>query len=89
MIKKQGEVVELKSLTKKELMCKCRGYMVAIHKQQGLLASKQSQIRHFRNRLLKVRNSIDYLLSHPFSSDNGYVTLKHSRDRTRGRKKDD
>ncbi len=41
---------------------------------------KTAQIRHFRLRLLKMRNSLDYLLTHPFSMDTSYQGEKHSRD---------
>ncbi len=36
--------------------------------------------RHSINRLKKIRNSIDYLLKHPFSDDVGNRTVKHKRD---------
>lgn len=33
--------------------------------------AKDGQIRHFRIRLLKIRNDIDYLLTHPWGWNTG------------------
>ena len=37
--------------------------------QNSVDMMRGNQIRHFRNRLYRIRNSIDYLLKHPFSID--------------------
>ena len=46
-----------------------------------VVLDKQRIIRHFRRRIRKIRDSIDYLLEHPHSMDNGMRTNKHPRDR--------
>ena len=45
-----------------------------------LFAQKNWQIRHFRTRILKVRNQLDYLLKHPYSTDSNFKTKPHRRD---------
>ncbi len=45
-----------------------------------LFAQKNWQIKHFRSRILKIRNQLDYLLKHPYSFDSSYQTEKHPRD---------
>ena len=50
-----------------------------IGNQKTTIGTKIAQIRHFRLRLYKIRNSIDYLLEHPFSMDSSYQA-KHLRD---------
>ncbi len=70
----------LKDLSKKELIGKYVSCLGNCGLQQNLLITKQIQIKHFRRRLRKIRNSIDYLLSHPFSDDVGFATKKHPRD---------
>ena len=51
-----------------------------IKRQTYLIANKIVQIKHFRTRLKKIRNQIDYLLEHPYSVDNNMSNRKHSRD---------
>ncbi len=71
---------ELHKLSKKELI-KVIGYRNrTIKNQMNTTINKQSQIRHFRRRLKKIKDSIDYLLIHPFSNDTGYKALRHTRD---------
>lgn len=55
-------------------------YIAICKHQQYVISNKTAQIRMFRVRLLKIRNSIDYLLEHPFSKDNSYLALPHKRD---------
>lgn len=45
--------------------------------------NNQQQVRHFRIRIKKVRDSLDYLLRHPWSNDNSFSTIRHSRDTIR------
>ncbi len=40
-----------------------------IAKQANIIAGKNSELRSIRLRLKKIKNSIDYLLEHPFSLD--------------------
>lgn len=71
---------DLKNLSKEELINKCRNYIGISQHQHIVIVTRTSQIRHFRKRLEKLRNSIDYLLKYPFSVDNSMKTKKHDRD---------
>ena len=77
---------ELKDLPKDELIKKCIAYIGNCRRQQIQTQNKNCQIRHFRNRLKRIRDSIDYLLKHPFSEDVGNRTNKHKRDIPRNQK---
>lgn len=72
--------MEFKNKTQKELVriASSQAGRIGMLVQSNI--SKQSTIRHFRRRLFKIRNSIDYLLKHPFSMDNSYYTHRHVRD---------
>ena len=58
------KVKDLMQLTKKELILKIRGSKISISKQVNKAVSKQRQIRNFRMRLKKIRDSMDYLLNY-------------------------
>lgn len=72
---------ELKNKTKKELIKIIFAHQAGIQAISNKHTNKLAQIRILRQRLLKIRNSIDYLLKHPFSSDNNFNTRKDKRDR--------
>ena len=71
---------ELINKSKEELIKIILQRELAIKSQVNSNINKLSQIRHFRIRLKKIRNSLDYLLLHPYSNDTGYVTKKHKRE---------
>lgn len=73
---------ELKKLSKKELIELIRMRELTIKKQISTTNNKIVQIRHFRKRIKKIRDSLDYLLKHPYSDDTGFTTHKHQRDIT-------
>ena len=72
---------ELEKLSKEDLINKIIGYRAYKGSINSLLANKNWQIRNFKIRLKKIRNSIDYLLEHPRSLDTSYGNLIHSRDK--------
>lgn len=72
---------KLSELSKKELTVRCRTLLAQCTHSRNVINNKTSQIRCFRLRLKKIRNSIDYLLVHPFSSDSAYNTQPHKRDK--------
>lgn len=74
------KISELENLTKKELIDIIRHKNATIAMQTSRINQKNSMVRHFRIRLKKIRNSLDYLLLHPFSNDTGFTTSKHKRD---------
>ena len=68
-------------MTKKELKKEISILKSVVGREKNIITSKTAQIRHFRIRLLKIRNSIDYLLKHPFSNDTGNLQpLSHDID---------
>ncbi len=67
-----------KDMTKKELRNSIGTYKTHITRKNILMNKQRQQIRHFRNRLLRIRYSIDYLLLHPFSS--GHSKYRFKRD---------
>ena len=71
---------ELNKLSKKELIVKLVSYMGNCKQQKSKLINKIYQIKNFRMRLKKIRDSVDYLISHPYSNDTGFSTKKHQRD---------
>ena len=77
---------KLKEHTKKELWAIIRGLKGRMVQLTNHLSNKQGQIKHFRIMLYKLRNSIDYLIKHPYSCDKGMTTNKHTRDSKMTRK---
>ena len=75
---------EMMKLTKKELINLINGRDGIIKYQKIRLNNKISMIRHLENRLKRIRDSIDYLLKHPYSIDCNTQTRKHERDTKRG-----
>lgn len=77
---------ELMKLKKREIMTffmeEIRKYKCELTKKRGQVVRMQLHIRHYKVRLLKIRNSIDYLLEHPYSVDTSFQTKKHPRDNT-------
>lgn len=76
------ELKELLGLTKEELFTQIVVLKRAnkrLHDSLDII--RGNQIKHFRNRLYKIRNSIDYLLKHPFSVDSSYNTRPNKRDK--------
>ncbi len=71
---------ELEKLHKDDLITRLMQYKGNRANINMLFNQKNWQIRHFRSRLLKIRNQIDYLLKHPYSFDTSYQTEKHPRD---------
>lgn len=59
----------LNKLSKKELINTLSRYIGVCKHQKNVICRKMMQIRHFRVRIKKVRDSMDYLLIHPFSKD--------------------
>jgi len=59
----------LNKLSKKELINTLSRYIGICKHQKNVICGKTIQIRHFRVRIKKVRDSMDYLLIHPFSKD--------------------
>ena len=72
---------ELMKLSKRELINTMSGLIQSNKSLASHNICKQLAIRHTRNRLLKIRNELDYLLKHPYSRDSGMSTWKHSRDK--------
>lgn len=59
-------------------------------RMQSTVNARSSQIRNMRLRLKKIRGSIDYLLEHPYSSDNSPRGWKrHGRREERQTKKEE
>jgi len=51
------------------------------------IAQKNMLLRHYKQRIKKIRNSLDYLLEHPYSMDNsGHGGRKHKRDTPRNQR---
>ncbi len=71
---------ELKKKTKEELINIIVSHKGSRGHTNMLFAQKNWQIRHFRTRILKVRNQLDYLLKHPYSTDSNFKTKPHRRD---------
>ncbi len=74
------QLKELKSLSKDDLIRRIMTYKGNRNNINLLFAQKNWQIKHFRSRIMKIRNQIDYLLKHPYSFDSSYQTGKHPRD---------
>jgi hypothetical protein len=58
--------------TKRELVYQIGALRHSVTLYKSREATRIGQIRHFRRRLLKIRNEIEYLLEHPWSRNNGY-----------------
>ena len=56
---------------------------MTIKKQSLNLILVRAKDKIIMRRVLKIRNSLDYLLEHPFSMDNNFQTPMHLRDRRR------
>ena len=63
------KIEELNKLSKRELVERYKIYIGTCNHQRNVIIYKTAQIRHFRIRIKKIRNSIDYILGHPFSFD--------------------
>jgi len=74
------EKKELERLTKNELIYKILGMNANMGKLQHNIINKHNQIRHFRLRIRKLINGLDYLLKHPFSVDSSNKGKIHKRD---------
>jgi len=66
----------LRNLGKEQLIKMILQRDAIIQYQKNVNSSKVAQIRHFRIRIKKISESLDYLLKHPFSMDNGYQVRK-------------
>jgi len=66
----------LNSLSKNELIEIIHHQDITISKYKTMISCKTAQIRHFRLRITKISDSLRYLLTHPFSMDNGYNTKR-------------
>lgn len=77
---------DLNKLTKKELIHLINSQKGSLASQSNRITNRLAQIRHFRIRLKKIRNSLDYLLVHPYSNDTGWTTRKYKRDIPRNQK---
>ncbi len=73
-------LTELKKKTKNKLIHTILAYKGNRANINLLFAQKNWQIKHFRTRILKIRNQLDYLLKHPYSSDSSMQTRPHKRD---------
>lgn len=72
---------KISSMSKSELIIYNRGLKGNLGLSMRAVTIRTNQIRHFRKRLKKIRDSLDYLLQHPFSIDESMQTKKHSRDK--------
>lgn len=63
---------DLMKLDKAGLIRLIKSLCATIRLKENALIRKTGQIRHFRLRLYKIRNSIDYMLTCPSSADMGY-----------------
>lgn len=79
----KAKVEKLESMSKKELIDLINERDVTIRHQIALRINRQAQIRNFRVRIKKIRDSLDYLLKCPYSNDTGFTTNKHKRDGAR------
>lgn len=68
-------------MNKEKLIKKLKQYKESNKKLSGKLSQKNNEITHFKRRLKKIRDSIDYLIEHPFSKDTSYITRPHKRDK--------
>ena len=73
-------ILELEKKSKEQLIRTILSYQGNRANVNMLFAKKNWQIKHFRDRLRKIRNQIDYLLEHPYSLDTSYKTKPHKRD---------
>lgn len=77
---------ELMNKSKREIieffMAENRKYKCELTRLRNDNYRKRVQVKHFRTRLKKIRNSMDYLLEHPWSEDSSPQTSKHPRDNT-------
>ena len=62
------------------------GLRMVIGKQKIAIAKKNYILKHYKLRLKKIRNSMDYLLQYPYSIDCGTKTRKMGRDIPRNQK---
>lgn len=76
------EKKELMNLTKEELMLKYRSLLGIYAKTLSRVNTKEALIRSMHRRFKKIRDSMDYLLGHPWSLDSSTYTKLHSRDKT-------
>jgi len=51
-----------------------------IARQKIAIINKDCLIRNYKTRIKNIRNSLDYLLEHPYSTDKGVAGRKHKRD---------
>lgn len=73
-------VIELEKKSKDELINIITSHRGNRGNINMLFARKNYQIKNMRMRLFKIKNSIDYLLKHPYSMDTTYKTKPHKRD---------
>lgn len=62
--------IDFESLTKEELALKLQSYIGICSRQQSKLRIQTQQIRNLRMMMLKIRNNMDNLLKHPYSTHN-------------------
>lgn len=60
----------LEKLSKEEIILKYHTSKAQVTKAKYTANIRKAMIRHFRVRLFKIRNSIDYLLKNPFACQN-------------------
>ncbi len=79
---KQDKMKKLLKLSREELFNKARGWKIANVKLRNMIDRERYKVRTIRLRLLKIRDSIDFLLTHPYSRDTSNKTPHHLRDHT-------
>ena len=73
-------IIELEKKSKDELIKIIISHRGSRGNVNMLFAKKNWQIKHFRSRITKIRNQLDYLLKHPHSFDTSTRTRPHKRD---------
>ncbi len=76
------EAKDYTKMSKEELIAEIHTLKRIVGHHRNYALKKQVQVRNFRLRLIKIRNSLDYMLVHPFSNDNSYRSAPHERDNT-------
>lgn len=74
--KRNPDIKKMMSMSKDELIAMIRSREGVIKHHIYRNVYKTAQIRHFRLRIKKIRDRLDYLLEHPFSVGSSYKGSK-------------